>query len=123
MSQTQNFLLVYILPNIVYPLLIALVAILGIARWRRALLMLALVTLALLNCGNRYASYPKSRHSAFPPYSRRHVPASDRRPRNQHKYLRHSCGSASRACAGGVNPRLGLVCRNPAGGDHQRTDS
>lgn len=63
MSQTQNFLLVYVLPNIVYPLLIALVTILGIARWRRA------------------------------------------------------------SCAGGVNPRLGLVCRNPAGGDHQRTDS
>jgi hypothetical protein len=69
MSQTQNFLLVYVLPNIVYPLLIALVTILGIARWRRTLLVLALVTLALLIVGIvtlRIQSLGIGRSSLFP---------------------------------------------------------
>lgn len=45
--QMQNFLLTIELPGIVFPLLIALVAILGIARWHRTLLVLALVALVL----------------------------------------------------------------------------
>lgn len=48
MSQImQNFWLASVLPGIVFPLLIALVAVLGVARWPRTLLVLALVALAL----------------------------------------------------------------------------
>lgn len=48
MSQImQNFWLASVLPGIVFPLLIALVAVLGVARWPRTLLALALVALAL----------------------------------------------------------------------------
>ncbi len=43
----QNFLLASLLPSTVFILLIGLVALLGIARWRRTLLVLALVALAL----------------------------------------------------------------------------
>lgn len=43
----QNFWLASVLPGIVFPLLIALVAVLGVARWPRTLLALALVALAL----------------------------------------------------------------------------
>jgi len=46
-SLLQNFLLATVLPDIVFPLLIALVAILGLARWPRALLVLGLVALVL----------------------------------------------------------------------------
>ncbi len=42
----QSFLFATVLPGIVFPLLIALVAVLGIARWPRTLLVLALVALA-----------------------------------------------------------------------------
>lgn len=42
-----NFLLVNVLPSTLFLLLIALVAILGVARWLRTLLVLALVALAL----------------------------------------------------------------------------
>ena len=50
-SLLPNFLLVNVLPSLVVPLLIALVAILGIARWRRTLLILALVELICLVVG------------------------------------------------------------------------
>ena len=50
-SLLQNFLLGSVLPSLVVPLLIALVAILGVARWRRALLVLALVELIFLVLG------------------------------------------------------------------------
>ena len=43
----QNFLLGTVLPSTLFILLVALVAILGAARWRRTLLVLALVALAL----------------------------------------------------------------------------
>ncbi|HEY1387950.1 MAG TPA: hypothetical protein VGF38_05350 [Ktedonobacterales bacterium] len=43
----QNFLLGTVLPSTLFILLIALVAILGVARWPRTLLALALVALAL----------------------------------------------------------------------------
>jgi hypothetical protein len=46
-SLLQNFLSATVLPDIVFPLLIALVAILGSARWPRTLLVLALVALIL----------------------------------------------------------------------------
>ncbi|HEX5548093.1 MAG TPA: hypothetical protein VFX24_11835 [Ktedonobacterales bacterium] len=42
-----NFFLANVLPSILFILLIALVAVLGVARWPRALLALALVALAL----------------------------------------------------------------------------
>jgi hypothetical protein len=47
----QNYLLASVLPSVVVPLLIALVAILGVARWRRTLLVLALVELIFLVLG------------------------------------------------------------------------
>ncbi|HEX5439761.1 MAG TPA: hypothetical protein VFW76_02680 [Ktedonobacterales bacterium] len=47
----QNFLIGTVLPGMVFPLLIALVAILGVARWPRTLLVLALVALALRGLG------------------------------------------------------------------------
>ena len=48
MSQImQNFLIGTVLPSILFILLIALVAVLGVARWPRTLLALALVALAL----------------------------------------------------------------------------
>ena len=43
----QTFLLGTVLPSILFILLIALVAVLGVARWPRTLLALALVALAL----------------------------------------------------------------------------
>lgn len=43
--QVQNFLFAYLLPNVLAPLVIALVAILGVARWRRTLLALAIAEL------------------------------------------------------------------------------
>jgi uncharacterized membrane protein YcfT len=52
MSQImQNFWLASVLPGIVFPLLIALVAVLGVARWPRTLLLLALVALTLRALG------------------------------------------------------------------------
>jgi hypothetical protein len=46
-SVMLNFILTAALPGIIFPLLMALVAILGVARWPRTLLVLALVALAL----------------------------------------------------------------------------
>lgn len=50
-SQVQNFLFAYLLPNVLLPLVIAVVAILGVARWRRTLLALAIAELALFTLG------------------------------------------------------------------------
>src|SRR5215467_6373595 len=48
MSQImQNFWLASVLPGMVFLLLIALVAVVGVSRWPRTLLVLALVALAL----------------------------------------------------------------------------
>lgn len=46
-QQVQYFLLVSILPTVLFILLVALAAVLGIARWRGAILALALVALLL----------------------------------------------------------------------------
>lgn len=51
MSQVQVYLLEDILPSILFPLLIALVAVLGIARWRRAIVILASIALLFLVLG------------------------------------------------------------------------
>lgn len=50
-SLLLSILLGSVLPSLVVPLLIALVAILGVARWRRTLLVLALVELIFLALG------------------------------------------------------------------------
>lgn len=50
-SLLLRILLGSVLPSLVVPLLIALVAILGVARWRRTLLVLALVELIFLALG------------------------------------------------------------------------
>lgn len=49
--QIQNFLFAYMLPNFIAPLVIAVVAILGVARWRPTLLALAIAELLLLVLG------------------------------------------------------------------------
>lgn len=49
--QIQNFLFAYMLPNFLAPLVIAVVAILGVARWRPTLLALAIAELLLLVLG------------------------------------------------------------------------
>lgn len=49
--QVQNFLFAYLLPNFLLPLVIAVVAILGVARWRGTLLALAIAELLLLILG------------------------------------------------------------------------
>ena len=47
MLQLRNFLLVSVLPNILFPLLVALVAALGVNRWRRTLLWFSISGLIL----------------------------------------------------------------------------
>ncbi len=51
MSQVQIYLLEDVLPSILFPLLIALVAILGIDRWRRTIVILASIALLLIIVG------------------------------------------------------------------------
>jgi hypothetical protein len=51
MSLKQSYVLVIVLPNILLPFLIVLAAGIGIARWRRMILVLAIVALALFIFG------------------------------------------------------------------------
>lgn len=51
MSQVQIYLLEDILPSILFPLLIALVAVLGSDRWRRTIVILASIALLFLILG------------------------------------------------------------------------
>jgi hypothetical protein len=51
LSQVQIYLLEDILPSILFPLLIALVAVLGIDRWRRTIVILASIALLFLILG------------------------------------------------------------------------
>ncbi len=51
MSQLPTYVLLIVVPSVLLPLLIALVAILGIARWRRTALALAIIALLLMIVG------------------------------------------------------------------------
>lgn len=51
MNQVQIYLLEDILPSILFPLLIALVAVLGSDRWRRTIVILAIIALLFLVLG------------------------------------------------------------------------
>ncbi|HEX5158873.1 MAG TPA: hypothetical protein VFW17_16805 [Ktedonobacterales bacterium] len=51
MSQLPNYVLLSVVPSILLSLLIALVAILGITRWRRTVLALAIIALLLMIVG------------------------------------------------------------------------
>ncbi len=78
MSQImQTFWLATVLPDIVFPLLIALVAILGIARWPRTLLVLALVALVLRFLGILMTHFLLGGHGTCPPPPGQRVLARD----------------------------------------------
>lgn len=66
MSQIPNYLLLSVLPSVLLPLLIALIAILGVARWRRTVVTLTIIALLLLNIGVLALRAPFLRSASFP---------------------------------------------------------
>ena len=79
LNYIQTYLLTGVLPSILFPMLIALAAGLGMARWRRILVVLVIVGLALFVSGALvliisampgpgYASYPESTASSDVPF-------------------------------------------------------
>lgn len=65
MSQLPNYVLLSVVPSILLSLLIALVAILGITRWRRTVLALAIIALLLMIVGALALRTPFLRSAGF----------------------------------------------------------